>query len=273
MQSVSSLDKSKSLSNEVWKYQNLVRQNPSILLPLLEEDLKNFVDSTIWSPGQPGLATEEGPSAWREAIRFIKQVQLPLHPLEWNDSLAAAAIDHAYDLGPKGGTGHVGSDKSTMSDRVARHGKWRVTLAENIYFGHTDPKEIIKQLVVDDGVASRGHRDNIFNPDFRAVGIGTAPHTDYGCMCVIDYAGGMAPGGTPAGYAPTVHPAVFNIAARSEAQLADARATAQGMPAGCVSQSVETLTRISGASRTVTTTTIYTFADGRTETRVAVKKG
>jgi uncharacterized protein YkwD len=271
MHSVTSLEKSKKLSYEVWKFQNAVRQNPAILLPLLEQDLKNFRGSTIWTPGEPGLLTQEGPSAWHEAIRFIK-VQRPLRSLEWNDSLAAPAVDHAYDLGPKGGTGHVGSDRSTMSDRIERHGKWLVTIAENVFCGKPDPQEIIKQLIVDDGVASRGHRDNIFHPEFGVVGIGAAPHINYGCICVLDYAGGMAPGGTAAYYAPAVAPAVFGIAARSEAGLADARAKAQGMPAGCVSRSTEIQTRTVGPRRTVTTTTVYTFADGHKETRVDVEE-
>ena len=166
----------------------------------------------------------------------------------------------------------MGSDMSTLSDRVARHGTQLDNVAENIFAGCADPIEIIKLLVIDDGVASRGNRANIFSPDFHAVGIGAAPHPDHACICVIDYAGGMAPGGTPAGYGPAVGPAVFDIAACSEARLANARATAGALPAGCVSRSVEVCTRLADARRTVTTTPLYQFADGHKESCSAVEE-
>lgn len=42
--------------------------------------------------------------------------------------------------------------------------------------------------MVDDGVSSRGHRNNIFNPKFNLAGIGIASHRTYGICTVIDYA-------------------------------------------------------------------------------------
>jgi hypothetical protein len=271
MADVTTLARSRELSREVWKFQNEVRQNPKVLIPLLEEDLKYFQGKSIWAPGQPGMATEEGPPSWKEAISFIQQ-QPALPALEWNDGLAAAAMDHAYDLGPKGRTGHVGSDKSSISDRVRRHGNWLAVVGENISFGPADARYIIKQLIVDDGTPSRGHRTNIFTAEYGAVGIAAAPHKTFGSVCVLDYAGGMAPGGTGPGYAPAIDPSVFDIAVRKEAELARARALAGDMPLGCVSRSVKTTTRVAGGRRTVTTTTTFKFADGREETRVHVEE-
>jgi len=40
--------------------------------------------------------------------------------------------------------------------------------------------------MVDDGVKSRKHRNNIFNPEYKVVGIGT--HKHFGSTVVIDYA-------------------------------------------------------------------------------------
>jgi hypothetical protein len=44
-------------------------------------------------------------------------------------------------------------------------------------------------LIIDSGVASRGHRRNIFHPDLAVVGVACGPHRDYGAMCVMDFAG------------------------------------------------------------------------------------
>ena len=45
-------------------------------------------------------------------------------------------------------------------------------------------------LIVDDGVASRGHRENTFKEDFFFCGVGSAPHKEYGTSYVFDFAGG-----------------------------------------------------------------------------------
>lgn len=45
------------------------------------------------------------------------------------------------------------------------------------------------QLIVDDGVQNRGHRENIFNTEFNVMGCYTNPHKDFNQMTCIDYAG------------------------------------------------------------------------------------
>ena len=38
---------------------------------------------------------------------------------------------------------------------------------------------------------TRGHRENIFNPEFKVCGIGAAPHSKFKFSCTIDYCGGF----------------------------------------------------------------------------------
>lgn len=73
--------------------------------------------------------------------------------------------------------------------RVNRYGGWEKAIAENISYGPSGARDIVVSLIVDDGVPGRGHRQNIFNPDFRAAGTACGPHAVYGTMCVIDFAG------------------------------------------------------------------------------------
>ena len=46
-------------------------------------------------------------------------------------------------------------------------------------------------MIVDDGVSSRGHRTNIFNPAFKVMACFSGEHKQYETMTTIDYAGGF----------------------------------------------------------------------------------
>jgi uncharacterized protein YkwD len=157
-------------------------------------ELRNGFEGTLWRrPGRVPLRTEEGVAALDEAIAFLEAAR-PLGPLRFNEGLALAARQHARDLGPRGALEHVGSDGSRLSDRLNRLGTWQGLIAENIGTLEEDPREVVIQLLVDDGVASRGHRHNLFNPDLHQAGAGSAPHRDYRVVTVIDYADGFVLG-------------------------------------------------------------------------------
>jgi len=64
-------------------------------------------------------------------------------------------------------------------------------IGENIDYGNTDARDIIMHLLIDDGVKSRGHRENILNPMFLVVGSALGPHQKYRHACVSNFAGGV----------------------------------------------------------------------------------
>jgi len=78
-----------------------------------------------------------------------------------------------------------------MQTRIAKFGTFTSTIGENIAYGTTGGKEIVLQLIIDDGVPSRGHRTNIFKPEFLILGSWSSGHLTYSSETVIDYAGGM----------------------------------------------------------------------------------
>jgi uncharacterized protein YkwD len=134
--------------------------------------------------------TDEGTAAVDEAIRILSRQQ-PRKPLRWSDGLAAAAAELAEDQGRSGDTGHDGRVSHGMQERIERHGSWERTIAENIGYGPTDARNMVMQLIVDDGVRNRGHRTNTFNAAFGTAGVACGPHPQFGSMCVIDFAGGF----------------------------------------------------------------------------------
>ena len=157
-------------------------------------ELREYFQGSLWKrPGRIALRTEEGLAALDEAIAFLETAR-PVGPLRFNEGLARAARLHAQDIGPKGSIEHVGSDGARLSQRLNRLGTWHGLIAENIGTLEEDPRQVVIQLLVDDGVPSRGHRHNLFNPDLHQAGVGTAPHRHYKVVTVIDYANGFALG-------------------------------------------------------------------------------
>ena len=58
-------------------------------------------------------------------------------------------------------------------------------------YGHSNGMESLVQLMVDDGVSSRGHRRNILKSNFGVVGIAINVHKSYRFMTCMDFAGGF----------------------------------------------------------------------------------
>lgn len=136
--------------------------------------------------GPDARATD--PGAFAEAIDFLMR-QTPLPPLSRDETLAAAALEHVEAQGPAGEVGHSGEDGERFDARLRRHGLQAQIAAENIAYGPRAPSDVVRELIIDSGVASRGHRRNIFHPQLAAAGVACGPHRDYAVMCVMDFAG------------------------------------------------------------------------------------
>ena len=169
---------------------NKCRQDPKCYAKLIETHLTYFVDEFSYKLPDTDILikTNEGKKAYQECINFLN-TQEALGPLELCEGLCKSSEDHVNDLGPKGTTGHAGTDGCTSQQRIERYIKWGVTCSENITFGPCTPQDIIIGLIVDDGVPDRGHRTNIFNSSLKFMGGYLGLHKDIRYMCVINYVG------------------------------------------------------------------------------------
>ncbi len=87
---------------------------------------------------------------------------------------------------------HGGRGGSNTGDRINRYGMWSGTWGENLSCGRRGARETVIALIVDDGLRSRKHRHNIFNPSFNYAGAAVGPHAQYRTICSIEFAGGYA---------------------------------------------------------------------------------
>ena len=165
---------------------NLLRENPPKYANYLEDRLRYYRGKMLHLPGQLPLKTKEGTTAVREVIKALRS--LPARPaLKKVEGLDKAARDHVRDIGPKGLVQHKGRDGSQPADRVARYARESV-VGEVISFGPRQARDVVIDLVVDDGIPDRGHRTILLDPVFREAGAACGPHATYGTMCVIDLA-------------------------------------------------------------------------------------
>jgi uncharacterized protein YkwD len=89
----------------------------------------------------------------------------PAAPLIWNGRLEAAADAHTRDMAAHGHFDHVGTDGSTVGDRVSREGYAWQRVGENIARYQDSVDEVVA-----DWAASAGHCANLMNPSYVEFG-------------------------------------------------------------------------------------------------------
>jgi uncharacterized protein YkwD len=175
-------------ANAIVREMNLARQNPAQYATFVEEVRANMRGDLIVMPGRIPMRTKEGTRAVDEAIRFLRNAQ-PQAPLTFSLGMSRAAADHCAEQAG-GGMRHSGRGGSSTGDRINRYGTWSGRWGENLSCGRTSAREIVIALIIDDGLRSRKHRANIFNPAFGYAGAAMGPHAQYRTICSIEFAGG-----------------------------------------------------------------------------------
>ena len=168
---------------------NYARANPTLYVKFLEQYRTYYRDKSVYFPDGYTLVTNEGVSALEEAITFLRTLK-PLPPLELRPGMISGAKLHVDDMQKTGRVGHLGSDGSKPEDRLTRFGMWEESVGEDIVYDSRSARNDVIGLIIDDGVSTRGHRNNLFKPTFRVIGLASQP-IEAKTICVITFAGGF----------------------------------------------------------------------------------
>jgi uncharacterized protein YkwD len=145
--------------------------------------------ASVTGPASPAYAADDGGFAQRMLDLVNQQrasAQVP--PLQWSDSLGAAAQDGRYDgcgfavsgratdMGARNYFSHsiLGCGTQGVPNLLAALGLQTTASGENIGWmsGTTDPL-IAAERLTNDLLASPAHRANMLSPDFTHIGIGS----------------------------------------------------------------------------------------------------
>lgn len=111
----------------------------------------------------------ETPSAERQLLKLVnmERQNLRLPALQWDAKVAQAAQAHSQRLASHQALSHQFAGEPELSHRVGSTGARFSAVAENVAMAD-DPEEVHLALM-----NSPGHRANILNPEYNAVGIAT----------------------------------------------------------------------------------------------------
>jgi hypothetical protein len=155
-------DNNENDEEKIFRYINMARIEPL----QFSKDFLYFVDEN------------------EDIIKIMKDYS-SLPELSSNIALKNAAKKHNNDLCMNGTTGHIGTDKSNVKDRIYKFDKNFDYFGENIYFGINNPLFIVINMLIDKYGHEKQNRNNILDERFQEVGISLGEHLIYGYSCVI----------------------------------------------------------------------------------------
>lgn len=129
----------------------------------------------------PYLDGEKSSRYTKSLIRDLKKIE-NLDLLYPENDLIKVAREHSENSGKRGTTGHQGFNKR-YGPLLGKYNE----VAENCAYGYDRAKDILIRLLIDEDIPEMGHRKNLLNPNFNAIGISIMPHKKYRHNCVMSF--------------------------------------------------------------------------------------
>ena len=172
----------KEFEKELYREVNKLRKNPARYAEKIVKNKQFFKDgSNIWKhpDAKAGIKTEEGPAAYDEAIRFLKNNAQAVGELTPSKGLNKIASDFLYEF-QKDPNANV-----EIEPIVEKRGNFTGNFRRLVQFGSDTAELVVVNLVVCDGDKTRGHRDALLSDNLHQVGVAHGNHDTYRQCSVI----------------------------------------------------------------------------------------
>lgn len=170
--------------SEIFAELNLLRTNPQAYAKYVEDFLKTFDGKYFRTGDGVMLESFEGKTPVEELIPILKATN-PMPEFKLANGMVKAATDHAQDLVKNNMTGHKGSNGSLPDERVRLYGFSQTSVNENISYGTKTARDVVLNMLIDDGYKTRSHRKNLLNPQLKSIGLATGNIKQAGLTCVL----------------------------------------------------------------------------------------
>lgn len=120
-----------------------------------------------------GLSAASTPTSSSDFVQRVLELtnqfraQNGVAPLQLNQELNAAALNHSTNMALQDFFSHTGKDGSSAGDRMRQVGYTSNAWGENIAAGYTTPEQVVQGWI-----NSPGHRANLLNSRFTELGVG-----------------------------------------------------------------------------------------------------
>jgi uncharacterized protein YkwD len=146
---------------------NMARMNPKLFC-------KTVVKKYPALSGSPQMVNS---SYYKSLVKMLNSTKA-MGPLQPDEKCYNSAQCHAYTSGTKGYTGHDRQTDSCLDKRSFN--------GECCDYGHDKAIQILMSLLVDEGVASLGHRSICFS-SYKVMAVSIEPHSIWGQNAVLDF--------------------------------------------------------------------------------------
>lgn len=177
-----------TLQDQVISQIAALRSDPSSFIKDLEAMKASYKDNLLTLSSGERLTSSEGLAPINEVLGILRAAK-PLRTFSVAPGLNKAAADHIDDMVKNDLTGHKGSNGSFPPKRVEKYGTWSLAVKENISYRAQSARDIVLNMLIDDGNPKREHRNNLLSPSLRFIGAGSGVSRSQGQLCVLVFAG------------------------------------------------------------------------------------
>lgn len=162
---------------------NTLRTNPKKYARTISKYVSYFKGKLLCLPGSnAGIQTEEGASAYREAVDFLSK-HSRIDPLKPSKGLCRIAEEFIAAV-QKPNSNEI--ENKDMEEIINKYGTFAGSFSRAMDFGGETPEQAVINLIVSDGDKSRGQRESLLSTEIKRVGVANGRHDTYRhCTAIV----------------------------------------------------------------------------------------